>query len=67
MPLLLHDRLQCSFAALRSLEARRIRSGNPNLHQQLERKLITRELEELAREWAQNPLPPSHRDAPKTP
>jgi hypothetical protein len=64
MPLLTHDRLQYSFAVLRSLDARRTRTGDPYLHQQLEKKLIARELEELAQEWTQNP-PPSESNAPR--
>ncbi len=66
MSLDIHDRLQCSFAVLRSLEARRARTGDPYLHQQLEEKLIARELEELANEWTQNP-PPSEKNAPRVP
>ncbi|MGH9583623.1 MAG: hypothetical protein ACRD4O_11865, partial [Bryobacteraceae bacterium] len=55
----LHDRLQYGAAVLKSLEARRIRTGNPNLHQQVEHKIVSRELEELGKEWNQN-VPPSN-------
>lgn len=55
MPLSLHDRLQYGAAVLKSLEARRIRTGNPVLHQQVEINIISRELDELAEEWKHNP------------
>jgi len=57
MPLYPYDRLQYSTAVLSSLEARRIRTGNPELHRQVERNIIDRELQELADEWRQNPVP----------
>lgn len=57
MPFTTFDRLQYGTAVLSSLEARRARTGNPDLHQQVERNIIDRELQELAEEWRQNPVP----------
>lgn len=59
MPLSLHDRLQYGAAVLKSLEAWRIRTGNPNLHKQVEHKIVSRELEELGKEWRQKLPPPN--------
>jgi len=57
MPVSLEDRLQYGAAVLRSLEARRIITKNPALHDTAEQKIISRELEELAEEWRRNPPP----------
>ncbi len=67
MPLSLWDRLQYSAAVLNSLEARRLRTGNPALHRAVEHNIIARELEELAEEWKRNPTPSSRRDGPPLP
>jgi hypothetical protein len=67
MPLLLRDRLQYGAAVLKSLEARRLRTGNPALHQAVEHNIIARELEELAEEWKRNPTLSSRKDAPRLP
>lgn len=55
MLLSLRDRLQYGAAVLNSLEARRLRTGNPTLHQTVEHNIIARELEELAEEWKRKP------------
>jgi hypothetical protein len=55
MPLSVQDRLQYEAAVLRSLEARRIITGNSALHQSVEENIISRELQELAEEWRRNP------------
>ena len=57
MPLSVQDRLQYEAAVLRSLEARRIITGNLALHRSVEENIISRELEELADEWRRNPPP----------
>lgn len=57
MLLPLHERLQCGTAVLKSLDARRARINDPVLHQQLERKITSHEVEELAQEWRSNPAP----------
>jgi hypothetical protein len=51
----LRDRLQCGAAILDSLAAGRLRTGNPALHLDIERRIIARELAELAEEWSRNP------------
>jgi hypothetical protein len=53
----LRDRLQCGAAILDSLTTRRLRIGNPALHLDIERRIIARELAELADEWSRNPAP----------
>jgi len=57
MPLTPFDRLQYGAAVLKALDARRMRTGNPVLHQQVGRNIIDRELQELAEEWRRNPVP----------
>jgi hypothetical protein len=58
MPSSLRGRLQCEAAILDSLTARRLRTGDPALHLDVERRIIARELAELAEEWSRNPAPP---------
>jgi hypothetical protein len=67
MPLLLRDRLQHGAAVLQSLEARRLRTGNPALHEAVEHEIIARELEELAEEWKRNPTLSTRKDGPRSP
>ncbi len=53
------DRLQYEAAILCSLAARRRKTGNANLHRGVEDRIVGRDLAELAREWIDNPPPPT--------
>ena len=54
----LHVRLRASEALLCSIDARRMATGDEAIGSAIERKLLDRELAELAVEWINNPDSP---------
>ncbi len=67
MPISVHDRLKIGAAILEALDCRRARANDPRAHAAVERKIVDRELDELAWESAVNPAPSESRETPKTP
>jgi hypothetical protein len=66
MPVSVHDRLKMGAAILEALDRGRERTKNPNIHRAVEHKILDRELEQLAREWALNPAFCESKQADKT-
>lgn len=54
----LHVRLKASETLLRSIDARRMATGDEAIGSAIERKLLDRELAELTDEWINNPDSP---------
>jgi hypothetical protein len=62
------ERLEVAVAILEQVHQRRRETGDPHLASSLERRIIERELEQLATEWIMNPaVEESAPEAPPAP